>query len=751
MATKQGEGITIYFEGNTVDFDKSVDGMKKALTMLKSMTKTYMNEYKRTGDIEKYKMAIQSLAKEQEAATKKAQAWADKAAAAKIGSDEWKNALKQWSASRKELTAIQLKLAEAEEDLRRFSQPEAVQRMADAFDRLGEKMDGIRDTARVVADWMREFSRAAQQGLEAAVGSAVQFESAFASVKKTIDETSTTSYDQLQKDLRDLSKTVPTTVSELAELASLAGQMGVGADDVVSFTKAIVDFGNSTNITAEEAVQDIAQIYNVIGKGGDYSTLENLLSAIVDLGNNSATTEKDIVTMFRNIAAAGSRIGMTEQQVAALAATLASLGLDKGGASAISTLMTKIDMAVATNADSLRDWADAAGMSVSEFKAAWGEDAAGALASLLDNLKKTADEGGNLNQVFDDLNVKEMRRVDTLGRLINANDVYRQSMERADKAFEEGNALSNEANKRYATTASKIQIMKNSFMDFALSVGERLLPILNALVDFGTQIADFLASTSPAIQTLIGVVGGLVAVIAPLAAGIAFLTTKFAPLVKWLGMVIGQNGALTHVVGALSKAFSALSGPIGVILGLFALLYATNDGVRESTNTLAKTIMSTLVNAFNAIWQIARTVYELFVSVVDVVGKLWQMFMDTTAGKVFVGVFEVIIDTVNWVIGLLDKLLGLVARLFGGLADSVREARQLDDTLSPGYGRKSQYINAGLTQSGGYMSDGMMATGMTFNNTFTITGVNNIDQATANRLADMMTNRINENLGRRYA
>ena len=197
-----------------------------------------------------------------------------------------------------------------------------------------------------VGEALKPLSDYAGKGLKTAANSAIDFESAFADVKKTV-KTTEDEFTSIRAGLLDLSERVPTTASDLAKIAGLAGQMNVGADDIVWFTKKMVDFGNATNITAEEAVTDIAQIYNVIGKGGNFDTLDNLLSTIVELGNNTATTEKDIVQMFTNIAAGASRVGMTEAQMAALAATLSSLNLDKGGASAISKILTTIDKQVA--------------------------------------------------------------------------------------------------------------------------------------------------------------------------------------------------------------------------------------------------------------------------------------------------------------------------------------------------------------------------------------------------------------------
>ena len=62
----------------------------------------------------------------------------------------------------------------------------------------------------------------------------------------------------------------------------------------------MIDLGESTNLTATEGASDLAKFANITQMAADkYS---NLGSVIVELGNNFATTESDIVSMAMNIA-----------------------------------------------------------------------------------------------------------------------------------------------------------------------------------------------------------------------------------------------------------------------------------------------------------------------------------------------------------------------------------------------------------------------------------------------------------------
>ena len=70
----------------------------------------------------------------------------------------------------------------------------------------------------------------------------------------------------------------------------------------------------------------LAQFANITQMDPAYYS--NLASAIVDLGNNYATTEQKITEMSQGIAASASLAGMSEADMVALSAAVTSLGIE---------------------------------------------------------------------------------------------------------------------------------------------------------------------------------------------------------------------------------------------------------------------------------------------------------------------------------------------------------------------------------------------------------------------------------------
>lgn len=67
---------------------------------------------------------------------------------------------------------------------------------------------------------------------------------------------------------------------------------------------------------------------------------------------------------------------------------------------------------------------------------------------------------------------------DALLRSANASDVFTSAIDTGKNAWEENTALTNEANKRYETTASKLSIMKNNLYDAGITLGNIFLPMI---------------------------------------------------------------------------------------------------------------------------------------------------------------------------------------------------------------------------------------------------------------------------------
>ena len=238
--------------------------------------------------------------------------------------------------------------------------------------------------ANLASDAIKRLGREIVDLAKSVVTVGLNFESAFAGVRKTVDATEE-EFEQFESGLREMSTQMPATASELAAIAEAAGQLSIKNENLLSFTETMAHFGVTTSLTSQEAATALARLANITGMNQE--NFDRLGSSIVELGNNFATTESEITEMALNISAAGTQVGMTEADILGVAAALSSLGLEShAGGTAISRAIVQMASACETGSAELAYFAKAAGMSTSEFQKYFAEDATGALIAFITGL-----------------------------------------------------------------------------------------------------------------------------------------------------------------------------------------------------------------------------------------------------------------------------------------------------------------------------------------------------------------------------
>jgi phage-related tail protein len=276
---------------------------------------------------------------------------------------------------------------------------EKLARMRSAWTQAGETLTAFGTKCAAVAKAMEKTGKVMTATVSApilALGSAslkaaIEFESAFTGVRKTVDATEE-EYAQLAGTIRQMSTEIATSTTDIASVMEGAGQLGIAKENLVDFTRTMIDLGNSTDISADDAATAIAQFANVSGMA--QSEFSNFGSTLVDLGNNFATTESNIMNMGTALASAGAQVGLSESQILGFATALSSVGLEaQAGGTAFSKATIQMQVAVETGNDSLKDFAKVSGMSTDAFKELWKSDPSAAIQSFIVGLSKMDEQG----------------------------------------------------------------------------------------------------------------------------------------------------------------------------------------------------------------------------------------------------------------------------------------------------------------------------------------------------------------------
>lgn len=417
-----------------------------------------------------------------------------------------------------------------------------------------------------------------KEGFDECVQASMDFESAITGVAKTTDLTDGELAD-MSDAIKAMSTEIPASTTEIAAVAEAAGQLGIQKDALLDFTRVMTMLGTATNMTAEDAATALARFANITGMSAD--NYDRLGAVIVDLGNNFATTESEITQMGTRLASGGKLAGLTEPQIMALAAAMSSVGIEaEAGGTAMTQTLNAIEKAVATGEDSLQSFADVAGMSADSFAEMWNTDALGALTAFIRGLGNLDEQGESAVLVLEDLGLTGIRQSNMLKSLALAADQMDSAVQTANTAWDENIALTNEANKRYATTQSKLDMMQNAYNNLKVAVGDAFTPALRDAYDAGTDVLNVLGEfvqENPAlvkgVATFTGVVGGATVALTAYAA--------ISKVIKALDMATMFGGA----VGPIMLGVTAVAA---LTAGIVALSDASKDDAVPSVRELTE-------------------------------------------------------------------------------------------------------------------------------------------------------------------
>lgn len=405
------------------------------------------------------------------------------------------------------------------------------------------------------------FGAVTTAALVTSAKAAVDWESAFAGVRKTVDD-SEAGYAALSAELRDMAKVLPAAHEEIAGVAEAAGQLGIQRESLTDFTRTMIDLGETTNLSADQAATSLARFANVMGTSQD--EFDNIGSALVGLGNSFATTEAEIVDMSMRLAGAGRQAGLTEGDVLGLATALSSVGIEsEAGGTAFSRVLTEMGIAVDTQDEKLRTFAEVAGMTADQFREAWASDSGGAVTAFVEGLGRIQESGESLEPILSELGMTDIRIGDALRRSASASDIFSEAIARGNEEYELNNALTAEAAQRYETTAAKLAVFRNNVRDAAISLGEQFLPALEAIAGIGSDVASWLSDLPDPMQKIAAYGGAAAAGVSLMAGGFLLLAPRMvetATALKTLGLI----GPRTTT--ALKGVQSFLLGPWGLAL-----------------------------------------------------------------------------------------------------------------------------------------------------------------------------------------
>jgi len=414
----------------------------------------------------------------------------------------------------------------------------------------------------------------------------LDFEQAFAGVRKTV-EGSPAEFIALEESIRNLGTrskdALPFAVTEIARIAQAAGQLGVPITNIEEFSETVLKIGTATNLSADEAATGFARFSAVTQE--PLANIDRLGSAIVDLGNNFATNEAEILRFAQNIVGLAPTFGIASQDILALAAASRAAGANiEAGGTAIQQAISLMVAAASQGGAELTKFLQVTGLTAEEFRRLADEDPARLFVELLRSIRGA---GGDLSATLDALGLGTIRIERELSKMAGAVEQFDQAFIRSNRAFDENTALQKEFGIFALTNAQRMQILRNRIDDTRIAIGGRLAPAL-------IRITGIISNLDSGTVQLIAAFAGLTA------AGFAFVRFRnifgeFARTLAGGRLTATEFGAGLQIAAVQGTTFSQtlkVANAQGLTFtGLQRQLVAGNQAVITSFDqTAARTI-----------------------------------------------------------------------------------------------------------------------------------------------------------------
>ena len=571
------------------------------------------------------------------------------------------------------VTSSKAKLAELEVQLRNVNAELA----RAPFDAYAEKANKIGGTITKVGEAIMPASIATVGLGTAAVKTAANFDTSMSQVQATMgltkDSTSklngetVNTMDALSKLARTMGKDTKFSASEAADAINILAMAGMDTDDIYSALPATLNLAAAGNIGIAQAADYATGIMSGFGmKTQDASKVADVLAV-------TASSAKGSVSDFgAGLAQAAGQASITGQSFEDTATALGILGNHNISAAEGGNMLQRVLKNLYQPTSTAKEALDQLGVSAydSEGKARPLQEV---LTDLRGKLGELSEEDYNtvMGQIFDTASLR------------GANFLIQDSGEAFDNLRAKIGGASGAAEKMAEVQQDNLQgqltILKSQLEELAISFGELLMPKIREVVGKIQDFVDKLNNMDEGQKQAIIRIGLVVAAAGPLLIALGKMiiftgqvSTQIGNMVEWYTKAGGASGILAKAQTGLSSAFSFLTSPIGIVIGVIAVLVAafihlwrTNEDFRNAIIAIWERIKGAFQEFVGGIQERLSALGIDFQSVTQAIGAIWDGFCNLLA-PVFEAAFGIIATVLETAFGVITGLLDVFIGLFTG-------------------------------------------------------------------------------------
>jgi len=374
---------------------------------------------------------------------------------------------------------------------------------------------------------------------------AIDYESAMADVKKVVNFDTPEQFQQMSKDVLDLSEQLPMAANGIAAIVAAGGQASIPREELKAFATDAVKMGIAFDQTAEQSGEMMAKWRT------SFKLTQPEVVALADkinyLSNTGPATAQQVSDIVTRIGPLGAIAGLASGQIAAMGATLAGVGVPSEVAA---TGMKNFMLALTKGGSATKQQAQAfksLRLNVKDVAKGMQKDAQGTIQNVLERISKVAPEkqAGLLTELFG------TESVAAIAPMLTNLDLLKKNFKAVGDVAQYTGSMEQEYASRSATTANAIQLLSNKMTRMGIEVGNVLLPPLNdVLTIIGPWISQLTALAAAHPEVIRGILG----------AGIAFGVLRLAVVASTVAMKLFSTVTAMSPIGLLVRAIALAAG-----------------------------------------------------------------------------------------------------------------------------------------------------------------------------------------------
>ena len=424
--------------------------------------------------------------------------------------------------------------------------------------------------------------------LTATVGPYMEVEDAMLDVAKVTDFTDE-GLKQFDAQIAHLTKTIPQTHGELLQLAAAGATAGIEQENLVGFTENAAKMQVAYGISAAEAGEMMGK-----WKSGMGLTMEQtyaLADATNALADTNAAEAAQIGDVLKRYGALGKMAGITETQLAAMAATVIGSGRSSEEATTgIKAFMNALGKGKSMSKAQM-DAFMGVGIDPEQIQKDLIKDGPKAIMGALQTIRDRVPPE-MMNEYLGVMFGQEA--AGAIGPMLGNLELLQTNFDKVAEKANYAGSVENEFNNRNKATSAQLQLAKNALNESAIALGQELAPYIleaaKAASAFLQRLTDWIKE-NPELTKQIIKIGGSIALGTIALNGLMFgVTSVIGPILKlgkgilWLrkgfvflrgsqaaggapGMFARMKGALVTLGGSIKSFGSASAGALTKIGG----------------------------------------------------------------------------------------------------------------------------------------------------------------------------------------